>query len=170
MGILDALLAQLIVGGIKSATNRASRDKLEEKTEQEAKAAGLSLYEYVKSQLRESVRNTINERKNDLESLERYLQVCVEQKLISEYYYDVIWEEEKGNCALRRLQATGGQRWDPHDILRGLAPEKVLDHCDKDKDSYGLQIVYLDQQVVQETITRQTADLILNIYKLAREQ
>jgi hypothetical protein len=98
------------------------------------------------------------------------LRACVEQKLLSEYYFEVILEEEKGHCALRRLQATGGQHWDPHDILRGLAPEKVLNQCDKDANSYGLQIVYLDQQVVQENVTRQTADLILNIYKLAREQ
>lgn len=170
MGMLDYLLARMIVGGIKSATNQASREKLAEKTEQEAKAAGLPLYDYVKTQLRESVRTTIEEKKDDLESLERYLQVCLEQKLISEYYYDVILEESKGYCALQRLQATGGQHWDPHDILRGLAPENILNHCDKDADSYGLQIVYLDQQVVQENVTRQTADLILNIYKLAREQ
>jgi hypothetical protein len=33
-----------------------------------------------------------------------------------------------------------------------------------------MQNVYLDQQVQQNNVTRQTADLILNIYKLARER
>ncbi len=139
MGILDYLLAELIFRGIKSATNQASREKLKEKTRQEANAAGLSLYAYVKSQLRESVRNTIEEKSDDLESLERYLRACLEQKLISEYYFEVILEEAKGHCALRRLQATGGRPWVPHDILRGLAPENILNHCDKDASSYGLQ-------------------------------
>lgn len=154
----------------KSAAGQASREKLAEKTKQEAKATGLSLYSYVKNQLPESARNTIEEKKDDLESLERYLRVCVDQKLLNEYYFEVILEEEKGNCALRRLQATGGQHWEPHGILRGLVPENILNHCDKDAGSYSRQIVYLDQQVVQKNITRQTADLILNIYKLAREQ
>lgn len=154
----------------KALESSASVQKVKENTVQAAKAAGLSLYDYVKTQLRDSVRATIEEKKDDIESMERYLRACLEQKLISEYYYDVILEESKGQCALRRLQATGGRRWEPHDILRGLAPENILNQCDKDADSHSMQIVYLDQQVIQENVTRQTADLILNIYKLAREQ
>lgn len=170
MGLLEFWLARMIVNEISESANQAAREKLEEKTRQEAKAAGLSVYNYVKTQLRESVRNTIEEKKDDIPALERYLQACLEQKLISEYYFEIILEEEKCHCALRRLQATGGQRWSPHFILRGMAPENILIQCDKDASSHGSQIVYLDQQVLQENVTRQTADLILNIYKLAREQ
>ena len=153
-----------------SVSVQSTWKKTEENTVEAAKAAGLPIYDYVKSQLRESIRYTIEEKKDDLESLERYLRVCAEQRLISEYYYEVILEEEKGNQALRRLQATGGQHWEPLDILRGLAPDSILNRCDMDKDSYSMQIVFLDQQVVQKNITRKTADLILNIYRLAREQ
>ncbi len=148
----------------------APQQNVQEKTKQDAHAAGLSVYNYVKTQLPESVRRTIEEKKDDIPALERYLRACLGQKLICEYYFEVILEEAKGHCALRRLQATGGQRWNPHYILRGMAPENILIQCDKDASSYVQQIIYLNQQVLQKNVTRQTADLILNIYKLAREQ
>ena len=174
MGLLEGLVSGAINGavamGIRSARNDAAQRKLEAQTKDAAEKAGMSVYAYVKTQLRGAVRKSIEETNGDLDKLERYLQACVDQKLMSAYYRTVIWEEEKGQCALRRLQATGGAPWKPHDILRGLAPEKVLNQCDKDADSYGLQIVYLDQQVVQENVTRETADLILNIYNLARDE
>ena len=170
MGILDALLAHLIVGGIKKATGEVSREKQVANLEKAAEEAGMTPYAYIKSQMSDSVRSIMEEKKDDPEKLHAYLSACVDQKLLSQLYVDMIWEEEKGQCALRRLQATGGAPWNPHDILRGLAPEKILNQCDKDAGSYGLQIVYLDQQVVQENVTRETADLILNIYKLAREE
>ncbi len=170
MGMLDALLAHLIVGGIKKATGQVSREKQEENLEKAAQEAGLSPYAFVKTQLSDNMRSIMEEKKDDPEKLHAYLQACVDQKLLSELYLDVLWEEEKGQCALRRLQATGGAPWNPRDILRGLAPEKILDQCDKDAHSYGAQINYLDKQVLQENVTRETADLILNIYKLAREE
>lgn len=148
----------------------APQQNVQEKTQQDARAAGLSVYNYVKTQLPEAVRRTIEEQKDDIPALERYLQACLGKKLICEYYFEVILEESKGHCALRRLQATGGQRWNPHFILRGMAPESILIQCDKDASSYVQQIIYLNQQVLEKNVTRQTADLILNIYKLAREQ
>lgn len=162
-----AFLLEQYTGHLNGSQAQAALLTVQEKTRQEAQAAGLSLYAYVKSQLPESVRITIEEKFNDLDALEDYLKFCLDQKLISEYYYEVIWEEGKGNCALRRLQSTGGRYWDPHDILQGLAPENILDQCDC---SYGMQNVYLDQQVQQNNVTRQTADLILNIYTLAKQR
>jgi hypothetical protein len=170
MGLLEFLLVQSVAKGIKSSSDEAARRKLEEKTEAAAEAAGLTVYAYVLTQVRESIRNSVMEKQNDLGKLETYLNICMDQRILSEYHRDVIWEEAKGQCALRRLQATGGAPWAPHDILHGLAPEKILNQCDRDADSYGLQIVYLDQQVFQGNVTRETADLILNIYKLARDE
>ena len=169
MGFLDGAIMGIIFTGIGLART-ANFAKMVRETEKAAEEAGLSVCAYVKSQLREPVRKSIEEINGDLDKLERYLQACVDQKLLSEYYRDVIWEEEKGQCALRRLQDTGGAPWKPHDILRDLAPEKILNRCDKDAASSGLQKFYLKEQVDKKKITQKTADLILNIYKLARDE
>ena len=170
MGILEFLLVQSVVNGIKKSSDSAALEKQEEALQKAADEAGLPLAVFVKNQLSPTMRETIDRIHDDPEKLEHYLQTCVNQKLLSKVFFDLIWEEEKGQCALRRLQATGGNPWHPHNILVGLAPENILKQCDKDADNYGLQLVYLDQQVYNEKVTRKTADLILNIYKLAREE
>ena len=107
MGLLEFLLVQSVAKGIKSSSDEAARRKLEEKTEAAAEAAGLTVYAYVLTQVRESIRNSVMEKQNDLGKLETYLNICMDQRILSEYHRDadrlsgpagVPGECDQGNC------------------------------------------------------------------------